>query len=228
MEPRSPDPISTAQNLQDIPARVLSMSAAFKKANEQARCFPAWREYQILAFIRYSGVYAEDLSEAYRRERVDLLAQAMRNLMELNIWTRFCAMSEANAKRFFDDATRDLKEMLEVAQIVYTNVNREANQTLDALLTDLRGSAARFNIEDFDGQYTRVNDAARIVGVQFGHAKLYKVASKLAHPTALLLRIIQPEQDLRDSLYEGGAKLVDACLVKTENCIKTEYPSFEH
>jgi hypothetical protein len=96
------------------------------------------------------------------------------------------------------------------------------------MLTDLRNSAARFNIDDLEAQYTMVNNAAGIVGIQFGHGRLYKTASKFAHPTALLLSINRPLKDLLDSFYEGGAKLVYICLGKTENCIKSEYPDFQY
>jgi hypothetical protein len=119
MQPRAPDPIAAAQNLEKIPVRVRAMSAAFKKTNEEAKRFPDWRQYQILTFIKYSGLYAADLNETYRIERIDSLAQAMRNLMELSIWTQFCGLSEANAKRFFDDAARDLKDMMGAPKPLY-------------------------------------------------------------------------------------------------------------
>jgi hypothetical protein len=148
--------------------------------------------------------------------------------MELSVWTQFCALSEANAKRFFDDAARDLKDMMEALQSLYTDANKESDQTLDAMLSDLRASAGRYNIDDLEAQYTQLNNAAGMIGIQLGHGKIYKAASKFAHPTALLLCIDRPLQDLLDSFYEGGSKLVYIVLGKTENSIKAEYPDFKY
>lgn len=228
MEPKAPDPITAAENLRKIPARVHAMAEAFRKVNEEAKRFPDWRQYQILMFIKYAGLYAADLNETYRIDRIDSLAQAMRNLMELNVWTQFCAQSEENAKRFFDDAARDLKDMGEALQSLHTDTNKEPDQTLKTMLTDLEASATKFNIDDLAAQYTQVNNAAGKIGIQSGHARLYKAASKFAHPTALLLSINRPLKDLLDSFYEGGSKLVYVALGKTENAIKVKYPNFSY
>jgi Family of unknown function (DUF5677) len=224
MQPRPPDPTAAALNLQRIPGRVQKLSNAFRKANQDAKRFPDWREYQILAFIRYSGLYAADLNETYRTNRIDSLAQAMRNLMELNIWTQYCGGSEKNAKQFFDDAARDMKDMMEAIQKLYTTVNKEPEKKLQSMLVHLRNSATKFNVENYDADYTRLSDAAEKVGKKYVHSPIYKVASKFAHPTALLLILNQPLQDVQDSLYEGGAKLAVVCLGETEKCIKRKYP----
>jgi len=92
VQPRLPDPIAAAKNLQRIPARAQGLSSAFKRANVEAKRFPDWREYQLLSFIKYDGLYASDLNKSYHAGRIDSLAQAMRNLMELNIWTQFSLM----------------------------------------------------------------------------------------------------------------------------------------
>jgi hypothetical protein len=216
VQPRSPDPIAAAKNLQKIPARVRGLSSALEKANEEAKLFPDWREYQLLSFIKYAGLYASDLNETYSAGRVDSLAQA--------IWTQYCGLSEENAKRFFDDAARDVRDSFETVQKLYTHVNKEPEKKLDAKLSEMKEVAAKYNVENYDAPYTRVNDAARVVGKELAHVPVYKLASKLAHPTARLLCINRPLQDLQDTLYEGGAKLAVMCLGATERCIKTKYP----
>jgi len=91
----------------------------------------------------------------------------------------------------------------------------------------MREVAAKYNVENYDAPYTRVNDAAKVIGTEFVHARIYKLASKLAHPTAQLLCINRPLQDVQDTLYEGGAKLAVMCLGATEKCIKIKYPELQ-
>jgi hypothetical protein len=83
-------------------------------------------------------LYASDLNETFSAGRVDSLAQAMRNLMELNIWTQYCGLSEENAKRFFDDAARDVRDSFETVQKLYTHVNKEPEKKLDAKLSEMK------------------------------------------------------------------------------------------
>jgi hypothetical protein len=60
VQPRSPDPIAAAKNLQKIPTRVRGLSSALKKANEEAKLFPDWREYQLLS-QSIAGVFGDGL-----------------------------------------------------------------------------------------------------------------------------------------------------------------------
>jgi hypothetical protein len=111
--PRDPDPIRASDILVGIPARANAMFATFQAINQRERKAPPWRELQILNFIRYVKMYADDIARSYEAQRIDSVAQAMRNLLEMCIWTEFCEISEANAKRFSDDAARDMRDMLE-------------------------------------------------------------------------------------------------------------------
>jgi hypothetical protein len=112
LEPRDPDPVHASNILAGIPARTEAMFAAFQAINRRERKAPPWRELQILNFIRYVKMYTDDLARSYEAQRIDSVAQAMRNLLEMCIWTEFCQISEANAKRFSDDAARDMRDMM--------------------------------------------------------------------------------------------------------------------
>jgi hypothetical protein len=95
-------------------------------------------------------------------------------------------------------------------------------------LADFKTAAeTKFNVEDFDGDYTRLNNASGKVGKQSSRSSFYKIASKLAHPTSLLLGLnhsTKPDSGLFDSLYEFGAGLAVASISQVEGCIKKNYP----
>jgi hypothetical protein len=203
------------------------MSLAFKTRNAKGKKFPSWREQQTLQFLTYISLYASDLRPARENGRLDLTAQAMRNLTELCIWVEFCAVSEANAKRFHDDAARDMREMLEAVQGIYTEFNKAPEAKLAGMIDKLKADApTKLNIPDIDAEHTLVNNAAGILGKQFAHGKVYKAASKFAHPTALLLCMKEPPAGMLDSFYDMGASGASAALRHLEGMIRKEYPDF--
>jgi hypothetical protein len=114
-----PNAIAAAEAIQNILAWVEPTEEAFKKTNQDAELFPSWQETQLLGFIRYVGLYASDLDKSYSSKRVDSLAQALRNLTELDVWVEFCGVSVENAKRFFDDMARDIREVIETHNKVH-------------------------------------------------------------------------------------------------------------
>jgi len=42
------------------------MSVVFQRTNQANKKFPSCREFQILAFVKYTKLYANDLNETYR------------------------------------------------------------------------------------------------------------------------------------------------------------------
>ena len=226
LRPQAPDAAGATRILTGIPARADAMAVEFQKTNQANKKFPGWREFQILAFIKYTKLYANDLVETYRVTRIDSVAQAMRNLLEVCIWTEFCGTSETNAKRFYDDAARDMRDLMEAVQSVYTSINKEPERKLAGMMDDLKTNAPKFDVDDIEARYMLVNSAAGVVGKQLPHAMFYKAASKFAHPTALLFCMKDPPPGLGDSLYETGAKATRTCLRNVETIIKSEYPNF--
>src|SRR5216683_3805229 len=141
MQPRKPDSITAAHEIQRVERALSVLPDAFRRANRESKHFSDWREYQILALLNGVGLYVADLGDTYRARRLDSLAQAGRNLMELNIWTQYCAASDQNAKQFYDDAARDFKEILESLQKMYTEANKEPQDKLTRMLTDFKTAA---------------------------------------------------------------------------------------
>jgi hypothetical protein len=131
-----------------------------------------------------------------------------------------------NAKRFSDDASRDMRDLLESIQVLYVSVNQVPEAKLAGMIDDLKSKAAQFDINDIEASHTQVHNAAGAVGRQLGHAKIYKAASKFAHPTALLLCMEGAPGGLVDSFYGIGADCTLTCLRHIEQIIKNEYPDF--
>jgi hypothetical protein len=84
----------------------------------------------------------------------------------------------------------------------------------------LRLRAASEGIESLDSSYKRVNEAAQECGVGIRYSQFFKMASKFAHPTAMLM--LAPLDKLKDSglrdffFSEGCLLFVEAfvCLEK--------------
>jgi hypothetical protein len=87
----------------------------FNKVNETPDLFPIWQKQQISSFIKHVGFYSRDLVEGYQAKRIHSLAQALRNLLELDVWAEYGNTSEENAKEFFDDMSRDIRKVIDSA-----------------------------------------------------------------------------------------------------------------
>jgi len=115
---------------------------------------------------------------------------------------------------------------METLQKFYTYQNNTPEQKLETLLDEMKSNFAKFNVDHYEDDFTRVSDAAKEIGKDHAHGPIYKVASKFAHPTALLLAMEKPVPGLIDSFYQGGVELALACLSEVENSIRDVYPDF--
>jgi len=224
--PKEPDPMGAARRLRvNFPERAMALSATLKKANRQKPTIPSWREGQVLNFIKVLTLFAGDLDERYRSRRVDSAASTVRNLIELHIWILYCNLSETNAQTFYEDTVRDVREMLDAVQALYTLVNGEPEERLAEMTDGLRAEAAAHGFRDYDDQYKKVYDAAREVGRIGEFRPLYKFYSKLTHPTALVLNPNNALDRMLDSVYDSGEKVAFACLREIEAFVRKLYPA---
>jgi hypothetical protein len=143
---------------------------------------------------------------------VSCLAWRARNLIELCVWCRYCTKSRENARRFYGDAGRDQISMI----TAYKKNEATASETelLEALTqaeADLKERASVDGVEVLDQSYLRVQDAAKECGLANHYQLFYKMASKFAHPTAMLILAspdkLTEEIGLRDYLFGEGCML---------------------
>jgi hypothetical protein len=126
------------------------------------------------------------LSTTGQDEALPAAAWNARNLLELWIWTEYCAASRANAQRFHDDALRDaagltnaLSKMCELHGL--EDHGAEPRRTLEEMTFKEHG------VQSIGTNYERVSAAAKKVGLDAKYAAYNSDLSKFAHPTALLV-----------------------------------------
>ena len=144
------------------------------------------------------------LKRAYENKHgqdMPLLAWRARNLLELSIWSTYCAKSRENARRVFEDAGRDVRGVFD-AFIKWGTATAQATDWADPLSTGKKDLAERAlaneGIESLDGKFKEVRDAAIECGLGEHFSLSYKVLSKFAHPTAM--RILAPPNDKTEAV----------------------------
>jgi hypothetical protein len=159
-------------------------------ANARGRKLTKWREDQLVSFITMLGLSAVDLDNAYRERRITKLAWAARNLLELSVWIDNCNLSEAHAKRFREDTTRDLCGLSAAVQRSIESESGSKDSDLDQKLAELAAFAQSRGILRIDDDFKRVSAAAKELGRQPAFRDKNKLLSKYAHPTALAIHTV--------------------------------------
>jgi hypothetical protein len=172
-----------------------------------------------------SQTFSEYLSlkRAYEKKHHDdpaLLAWRARNLLELSVWSIYCAKSRANARRVYEDAGRDVRGIFD-AFLKWGAATAQTTDWLDPIETAKQDLAQRAlaldGIESLDGPYKAVSDAARECSIGMHFSLGYKMLSKFAHPTAM--RILAPPDEKKEAL-QRDCFFSQGCLfftVKTSN-----------
>jgi hypothetical protein len=178
-----------------------------------------------------SQTFSEYLSlkRAYENKQDDtpLLAWRARNLLELSVWAIYCAKSRDNARRVFEDAGRDTRDIFD-AYIRWGKSTGQESDWLNPIAAAKQDLAHRSRelsgIESLDGHYKAVSDAATECG--FGeHFKVsFKLLSKFAHPTAM--RILAPpdakvEALQRDLFFSQGCLFFTGAFNALESQLET-------
>ncbi len=146
-------------------------------------------------------------------KKLSLAAFHARNLLELMIWTRYCAKSPENASRFSEDTMRDVDglrlTMRRFADSIadfeggVVELNRQIPQLVEYL-----ESVEEWNA--LDSTYLPVSEAARALGTEMHllyllYRTLNAVFSKFLHPTSLMVKTML--------FGEAREPLANACLV---------------
>ena len=166
-----------------------------------ALCFQVLSEYRHL-----QGTYSAE------RNDPSLLAWRARNLLELSVWSTYLARSRENARRLYEDAGRDAKNLLDV----FEHWGEAAGQPIDWLSAiadgknDLSRRAAGEGIGSLDGRYMRVEDAADECGLKDKFKTMNKMLSKFAHPTAM--QILGMADDEKQSLHRDTFYALGCCF----------------
>lgn len=132
-----------------------------------------------------------------------LLAWRARNLLELNMWARFCCEDDVNAKIFFEEAGKDQLELQEKLEQwgKETNQSPEWFDEREKNKQDIHDQAKKHGITKLNSKFYSLLNISKTIG----HDKAYKIhnkiLSKFAHPTAMLLFSIESEDKLPRTAY---------------------------
>ena len=186
----------------------------------------AW-QVQLLGALCFQ-VFSEygRLQDARAAERTDpsLLAWRARNLLELSVWSTYFASSRENARRLYEDAGRDAKNVLDV----FEHWGQATGQPVDWLSAIADGKnelalrAASEGIASLDARYMRVEDAAGECRLKEMFKTMNKMLSKFAHPTAMqILGVADDEKQSlqRDMFYALGCCFFLGAFSTLENSV---------
>ena len=138
--------------------------------------------------------------EEGRQGDAPLLAWRARNLLELSAWSMYCAKSRENARRVYEDAGRDARDVFSLF-INWGTAKALPVDWLDPLTDALQGlfdRAAAKGIDSLKGPYKEVSKAAKECGIGEHFKVSYRMLSKFAHPTAM--RILAPPEPAKGAL----------------------------
>jgi hypothetical protein len=136
--------------------------------------------------------------QAYTAEHIQQIAWATRNLLELSVWTDYCAKSSNNANRFLTDALRDgmgiFRAMENLSSLATKNPrtlkNLAANKVMiDTAKRQLSDGAVKLGVSNLDHRYKKLGAVVKELGETQATAYNNAIAllSKFVHPTSLIV-----------------------------------------
>jgi hypothetical protein len=137
-----------------------------------------------------------DLNLAFDDHRLNRVAWAARNLMELELWSHFVTVSRVNAKEFHDDRLVDGKDLM-TRLIGLLSPHDPLKPFLDPITQmdmKLDSEMALAGIED-DRTHIKIASIAKSRGTQAEYYTMNSLLSKLVHPTAFSILAAIDEKD---------------------------------
>ena len=165
-----------------------------------------------------------DLLKTIDQDSLSSAAWNSRNLLELWVWLKYCGTSPENARRFYEDAIRDMQGLtdalskLHALQGIPNEFEASARMKIAEVVRDKLG------LDSLDSDYTHVADAAKAVGLGDFFASNNRLLSKFAHPTAgLVLGIMHQSEmhrNLQATLTTSGLYFAGQCVIALEEIVK--------
>lgn len=164
--------------------------------------------------------YTNELISAREGRPLSTVAWLARCLLELLIWTEFCVKSPQNATNFAIDAVRDCDDLTKR----FATMDLEGHPETISSLKDFGDIRTELEADllpgELDKRYKDVRTAAQDIGKLSFFEVGFKVLSKYAHPTAMIIMIepIQSERSIliRDTIIGQGLEMAKetATIVK--------------
>jgi hypothetical protein len=192
------------------------------------RCGNRVEDWELALFaklLQHTKRACRDLLETTGKDALPAAAWNARNLLELWVWVEYCAKSVENARRFHDDALRDMVGLVD--SLAALHGLRGMQNEFEALnRAKIKAVAiAELGVETIDSKFIRVEDAAKAVGLRDWYVACNKHLSKFAHPTAgLVIGIMHQENSLKDFqsvCTTQGLHFAGQCVMAFERLLST-------
>lgn len=145
----------------------------------------------FIGFLIAGTAAQKHLKRGLKERDISYISWATRNLLELLVWSRYCAFSKQNTLRFYQDSVRDLAGTMaafrELAQYGSETVGAQNLEIVEETETKTMHLAARFGVIPLDVGFLPVATAATEIGMDVDYRKANKILSKLVHPTAYMV-----------------------------------------
>jgi hypothetical protein len=165
-----------------------------------------------------------DLLKTIEQEAVSRAAWNARNLLELWIWIKYCGASRENARRFQEDALRDMQGLTDALSKLHALSGIPNQFEASARKKIAEVARDKLGLNSLDGGYERVTDAAKSIGLHDWFSPTNSFLSKFAHPTAgLVLGIMHQTEALRElqaTLTTNGVYFAGQCVIALEEIEK--------
>jgi hypothetical protein len=216
-----------------FPQRAIAVMVVLAARNKVNHLIPKWREDQMIKLTAALTFNVGEMVDGFRQKRVWKLAWAARNLLELNVWIRYCDLSLERANQFRADAARDL---LGVSKVIQSGMERHTgfrNSDLDRMSQELVTMVDQeFGVAGIDDDFTKVSEAARELGLEKDFAHTNRLLSKYAHPSALALNSVLPEsaqfdEGTRNMFLCDGVEAAVTGLTVLRDRVKFHYPDID-
>jgi hypothetical protein len=205
------DKLQTAipQRLQEL----LDIITSRKKEGREEDWFAGLVYKLLLSVDRVCG----DLLRTMEHNSVSGAAWNARNLLELWIWLKYCAASRENARRFHEDALRDMQGITEALSRMHADRGIPNEFESSARLKLAEVAREEFGLDSVDGSYLHVAEAAKAIGVADLFGSTNKFLSKFSHPTAGLVIGIMHQYEahrrLQATMTTTGVYFAGQCTI---------------
>jgi hypothetical protein len=139
-----------------------------------------------------------------------LVAWGCRNMLELNVLTKYVLQNGANAKNFADDLWIDTIDVFSAFRewLRFHSPTDEA-PGLDQTIVNLQSQKAKIGITR--NAHLRVGEIAKTVNFEEEYKRMHKATSKLVHPTAFCVLGSPDERknlgaELRQNFFMTGIR----------------------
>jgi len=219
-----------AKSFEDYQKQARYVGELLRQGNAKYQRIEQWHEQQLIHFMGIVNVSMADLVRAHEEERLSTLAWVTRNLLELVIWIEFATKSDENAKRFQDDAIKDLYGWAKASIDLEKGQNPAEHKKLSDKMSELEKLAQSRELGKLGDDYMRVSAVAKELGHDADFAPRYKLCSKFAHPTAWVVRTassVEADTDVRNMFFDDGVVLAFAALAHLEQRFVTAFPELK-